>query len=201
MAIKALLYGWVTCLVVSWLTSLGIFYSDIALGSELHRWLPVIARAEDYFVAHDQLDFLKKTAWIYEKDLALQAFMLVWLLLVCWFSLKVRFLGFFRLANYRHNSLALILFAVGIFMVADVVLGPDLEQSTRGLFGNRLYRFSVVLGAFHSTLVLFPLLPMMALGVGGFLDDSHERFTAWRRRAVAGEVARGRPLLPDRQKD
>ncbi|QXI26080.1 hypothetical protein [Pseudomonas vanderleydeniana] len=181
MAIKALLYGWATCLIVSWLTSLGIFYSDIALGSDLHRWLPVIARAEGYFVAHDQLDFLKKTAWIYEKDLALQAFMLVWLALFSWFSLKVRLHEFFKLGHYRHNYLALLLLLVCIFMVATVVLGPDIEPSTRGRWSNRLYEFSVIFGAFHSTLVLFPLMPMVAMGFAVLLDSSHERLAAWRR--------------------
>ncbi len=106
-------------MLVSWLTSLGIFYSDIALDSEPHRWLPVIARAEDYFVDHGRLDFLRKTAWFHEKYLALQAFMLVWLGLVCWFSSQVRFLGFFNMANYLVSFPRLPMLAGGLGAFPD----------------------------------------------------------------------------------
>lgn len=109
MTVKALIYGWVSYLAVAWLSSLGIFYSDIALNSDLHRWLPVIARAQDYFIAQGQLDFLKRTAWIYEKDLVLLAIMLVWGALFCRFSLRLSAIGFLRVTNYRKNYLGLLL--------------------------------------------------------------------------------------------
>ncbi|WP_442112127.1 hypothetical protein [Pseudomonas sp. NUPR-001] len=175
MAVKALVYGWASYLVIAWVTSLGIFYSDIALSSDLHQWLPVIARAQDYFVAHGQLDFLKKTAWIYEKDLVLLAIMLVWLTLVCRFSLRVSAIGFLRMANYRKNYLGLLLlFGAGIVITA-AILGPDMERSTLGIFSNKLYRFSVLFGAFHNTLLLPTLVPLIAFGLSGFLEPIKER--------------------------
>ncbi|NWA11635.1 hypothetical protein [Pseudomonas gingeri] len=170
MAVKALVYGWGTYLVVSWLTSLGIFYSDIALSSDLHRWLPVIARAEDYFIAQGQLDFLKKTAWIYEKDLVLLALMLIWGGLFCRFSLRMSFLGFFRVDNYKKSYLGLLMVLGAAYVISAAILGPDIEQSTRGVFSNKLYRFSVLFGAFHHTLLLPTLLPLVAVSISGFLE-------------------------------
>jgi len=170
MALKALIYGWGTYVAVSWLTSFGIFYSNIALSSELHNWLPVIANAQDYFAAHGQLDFLKKTAWIYEKDLALLVCMLMWGAWVCRFSLRLSFAGFFRWANYKANYLSLFFLLLTLYAVVTAVLGPDVNQSTRGLFSNKLYRFSIIFGAFHHTLLLPTLLPLAAFGVSGFLE-------------------------------
>ncbi|AMB86714.1 hypothetical protein AWM79_15945 [Pseudomonas agarici] len=175
MAVKALVYGWGTYLVVSWLSSLGIFYSDIILGSDLHRWLPVIARAEGYFIAQGQLDYLKKTAWIYEKDLLLLALMLAWGALFCRFSLRVSFLGFFRIANYKESYLELIMLLGVVYVIAAAILGPDLEQPTRGIFSNKLYRSSILFGAFHHTLLLPTLLPLLAVSIPGFLDPIDER--------------------------
>lgn len=177
MAVKALLYGWVSYLLVAWLTSLGIFYSDVALSSDLHRWLPAIANAQDYFVAQGQLDFLKKTAWIYEKDLVLLAVMLIWGALVCRFSLRMSATGFFRMANYRRNYLGLLLLLGAVYWITTAILGPDFEQSTRGIFSNKLYRFSVLFGAFHNTLILPTLLPPMAVGMSGFLEPIEARKT------------------------
>lgn len=175
MAEKALVYGWASYLVIAWLTSLGIFYSDIALSSDLHQWLPVIACAKDYFIAHGQLDFLKKTAWIYEKDLVLLAIMLVWLALVCRFSLRVSAVGFLRMANYKENYLGLFLLLGAGFLITTVIVGPDLEQSTRRVFSNKLYHFSIMFGAFHSTLLLPTLVPLIAVGLSGFLEPIAKR--------------------------
>lgn len=175
MTVKALIYGWVSYLAVAWLSSLGIFYSDIALNGDLHRWLPVIARAQDYFIAQGQLDFLKRTAWIYEKDLVLLAIMLVWGALFCHFSLRVSAIGFLRMTNYRKNYLGLLLLLGALYGISTAILGPDLEQSTRGIFSNKLYRFSVVFGAFHNTLLLPTLLPLIAIALSGFLEPIKAR--------------------------
>lgn len=175
MAARTLIYGWASYLVIAWLTSLGIFYSDIALSSDLHRWLPVIARAQDYFVAQGQLDFLKKAAWIYEKDLLLLTIMLVWGALFCRFSLRVSAIGFLRIANYRKNYFGLLLLLGAGYGIATAILGPDLEQSSRGIFSNKLYRFSVLFGAFHNTLLLPTLPPLIAIGLSGFLEPMTAR--------------------------
>lgn len=175
MAAKALIYGWASYWVIAWLTSLGIFYSDIALTSDLHPWLPVIARAQDYFVAQGQLDFLKKTAWIYEKDFLLLTIMLVWGALFCRFALRLSAVGFLKMANYRKNYLGLFLLLGAVYVITTAILGPDLEQSTRGLFSNKLYRFSVLFGAFHNTLLLPTLLPLIAIGLSGFLEPIKAR--------------------------
>ncbi|KPA90345.1 hypothetical protein ACMGT0_20250 [Pseudomonas sp. RHF3.3-3] len=180
MGLKALLYGWITYWVISWLTSLGIFYSDIALDSDLHRWLPVIARAESYFVANGQLDFLKKAAWIYEKDFMLLTCMMVWVCLFCRFSLKGSFLTFFRVSSYRQSWISFAGLLVCAGLISTVIFGPDVGQSTRGIYENQLYRLSVFFGAMHSTLVLPPLVSAIAFSLGSFLDPIKDRTTALR---------------------
>lgn len=174
MAIKALVYGWITYLVLSWLTSIGIFYSDIALNDEVHRWLPVIARAEDFFVAQGQMDFLKKAALIYEKDLMLLIFMLFFWALVCRFSLRLSFVGFLKVANYKKSYFGLVVLLMCIYGVVSSIVGPDLDQSVRSIFKNKLYSFNVVFGAFHYTLFFPTILPLVAVGVSGFLEPVKE---------------------------
>lgn len=169
-AVRSLMVGWGVYVLLSWLSSLAIFYSDIALSSDLHRVLPIIARAEDYFVAHGQLDFLKKTAWIYEKDLALLAVMLVWLALTCRFGMRMSFVGFFRWSNYKGNYLGLASLAVFAWLFTNTFIGPDEIQSLRGVRVNKLYAFRVFGGAFHFTLLLPTLVPIATAAVVGFLE-------------------------------
>ncbi|MEE1925313.1 hypothetical protein V0R50_26390 [Pseudomonas sp. 148P] len=175
-ATRALLVGWLISIPFSWLTSLALFYSDLPLSSDLHRWLPIIARAEAYFIAHDQLDFLKRAAWIYEKDLALFAIMLLWLALTCRFVLKESFIGFLRWRNYRrHYPYLLFLLAVAA-VVTMMVVGPAPGDTGFRLF-NRLYSFSVYSGACHTSQLL-PFLPsLVAIGIAPFLEPVEGRET------------------------
>ncbi|MGE8347591.1 hypothetical protein [Pseudomonas helleri] len=170
MTIRPLLYGWIFYLALAWLTSIGIFYSDIAIHNDLHRFLPVIERAEAYFVENNELPFLKKTAWIYEKDLALFVMMLLWGGICSRYFLKVNFVGVLEFARYKENALGIIMVLACVFAILSNIFGPGYEDSTRGLFSNKLYLFSTIFGAFNYTVTLPLLFPLIAFGISGFFS-------------------------------
>ncbi|XVN13924.1 hypothetical protein QZH47_21645 [Pseudomonas corrugata] len=71
------------------------------------------------------MDFLKRTAWIYEKELMLLAIMLVWGPF-CRFSPRLSAIGFLRVTNYRKNYLGLLLLLWTLYGISMAILGPDL---------------------------------------------------------------------------
>ncbi|WP_295485198.1 hypothetical protein [uncultured Pseudomonas sp.] len=170
MTIKTLLRVWGAYVVLSWVTSLGLFYSGIGVGSDLHRWLPVIAGAEDFFTAQGQLDFLKKTAVIYEKDVVFLIAMLTYMIVVFRYSMGMVPSGFRKLKNYKDNYLGLFAIVLFGYVFYTCIMGPDPTQSMKGIYYNQVYRLSVFLGAFYYTLMLPMLVPLAAAAVAGFLE-------------------------------
>lgn len=169
MTIKPLLYGWVVYLALAWLTSIGIFYSDIAIHNDLHRYLPIIERAEDFFVENKELSFLKKAAWIYEKDLILFMMMLLWGGVCFRYFLRMNFLGLLEVTRYKENAFGLLIVLACMYAILSNIFGSDYQGATRGLFSNKLYLFSTIFGAFNYTVTLPLLFPLIAFGVSGFL--------------------------------
>ncbi|MFT0868408.1 hypothetical protein [Pseudomonas sp. CAM1A] len=170
MNVKKYLCIWVGYVLFSWSSSVAIVWSGIAEQGELLRTLPVIAKAEVFFNEQGRMDFLKTTAWIYEKDFLLLLGMLGWLCFVYSRHFGMRFSAFFSVRHYRQNYPALLILLVCLWHVLSELWGPTVGAVPQGLFGNRLYGMSIPFGMLYQTMLLPAVFVLIALSLQGFLD-------------------------------